>query len=84
MELKQPKRKRFSGKVQSQSLPVLVESISGITASNSLWPVYIGTFSGDSVIISSRDEMTSLYNMVSDFNYILNYFLRNDFLEFYV
>lgn len=65
MELKEPKRKRFGGKIpHSQSLPVLVESISGITACNSLWPVYVGTFSGESVIVSNRDEMTSLYNMV--------------------
>ncbi|XP_075220524.1 tRNA splicing endonuclease subunit 2 isoform X2 [Lycorma delicatula] len=64
MELKEPKRKRFSGKIQqSQSLPVIIESLSGITACNSLWPVYVGTFSGDSVIVNVRDEMSYLHNM---------------------
>ncbi|RZF36868.1 hypothetical protein LSTR_LSTR004556 [Laodelphax striatellus] len=64
MDLKEPKRKRFN---RDQSfvrlpLPVLIEDVSGIAARKSLWPMNVGTFNGDCVIISNQDEVSALYN----------------------
>ncbi|KAG8248182.1 tRNA-splicing endonuclease subunit Sen2 [Homalodisca vitripennis] len=64
MELREPKRKRVGNHIKPQQpFPILIESESGIPVDSDLWPVYIGNFTGDCVIICNPEEMKSLYTM---------------------
>ncbi|XP_022184089.2 tRNA-splicing endonuclease subunit Sen2 [Nilaparvata lugens] len=60
MDLKEPKRKRFSG--DHLRRPVLIDDISDLSVCKSLWPTAVGYFNGDCVIINNREEISALYN----------------------
>ncbi|PSN34487.1 hypothetical protein C0J52_07559 [Blattella germanica] len=60
MELREPKRKRRVRITLQQPFPILNRDV---TTNKDLWQVYTGRYSGDFVIIDSKDEMTALYNM---------------------
>lgn len=66
MDLREPKKKRIGSHIKfQQHLPIYTESESALPVASELWPLYIGHFTGDCVMVRNTEENLSLYTMVS-------------------